>query len=252
MKEDIRLVVNPSVPEELRSAMERVVREGMGPEAELIYDGGRNRLWVEKVKPEPSGSQGVVTEMNVKAFGLPKFPNSLIYGVFRKSKAQRSYEHAMRLLQLGFDTPQPMGYAEVRVAGSALLRRSFYFSAQLPWPNMRFWESDKDYDHLRDAWGAEIARLHQAGVWMKDHSAGNILRHRDDDGHWHFAYVDLNRMAFGVTDEHRLMKMFKSVSTALEFTVALARSYALAAGKDPDKAASMAEKIYRRFNRRKH
>lgn len=96
---------------------------------------------------------------------------------------------------------------------------------------MRLWESNGQLEQLIEQWGAEIARLHKAGIWMKDHSAGNVLLDKDDDGNFTFGYVDLNRIRFGVTDERKLMKMFKSVSTSGHFTCLLARAYARAMGK---------------------
>ena len=52
------------------------------------------------------------------------------------------------------------------------------------------------------------------------------------EGGYRFYYVDLNRMDFGVTDRHKLMQMFKSISWDMGWIERLARAYARAAGED--------------------
>ena len=51
-------------------------------------------------------------KINIKSFKSPKFINSLIYDTFRKSKAQRSYEYANKLINLGVLTPLPIAYIQ--------------------------------------------------------------------------------------------------------------------------------------------
>ena len=83
---------------------------------------------------------------------------------------------------------------------------------------------------------------------MKDHSAGNVLLGRKDNGEFTFSYVDLNRIRFGVHSTHRLLRMFKSVSTSAHFTLLLARAYARAAGKNEQQVVHDVKKIFRKFN----
>ena len=68
-------------------------------------------------------------QINVKSFGVPNFFNSIVYAFFRLSKANRSYNYAMKLLNLGINTPAPICYHEVKKNG--LLTSSFYVSEQL-------------------------------------------------------------------------------------------------------------------------
>lgn len=235
---ELDIVLSPE-GREREEIIRAIARDGLPADARIIYEGSRNRLGV------------VDGDINVKAFGRPRFPNNFVYGGIRKSKARRSYEHALRLRELGFTTPLPYGYAEEffsPMPGVRILRRSYYFCRQVAQPNMRLWESNGQLEQLLDQWGAEIARLHRAGVWMKDHSAGNVLLDKDADGNFTFAYVDLNRIRFGVSDERKLMQMFRSVSTSGHFTCLLARSYARAMGKDEARVSRMARKIFRRFN----
>ena len=45
----------------------------------------------------------------VKAFRRPHLINQFVYGIFRASKAKRSYDNALLLQGLGIGTPQPVG-----------------------------------------------------------------------------------------------------------------------------------------------
>ena len=40
-----------------------------------------------------------------------------MYSFFRKNKARRAYEHALRLRGMGFDTPEPVAWSEYRKDG---------------------------------------------------------------------------------------------------------------------------------------
>ncbi|MDE7119998.1 MAG: hypothetical protein K2O10_05260, partial [Muribaculaceae bacterium] len=73
--------------------------------AEVIYS-GRNRLYRLEM---PGGATVCVKDF--RPAGLIK---GVLYGFFRKSKAQRSHENAQMLLRLGFDTPEPVGWCVTR------------------------------------------------------------------------------------------------------------------------------------------
>lgn len=96
---EINIVLSPEGSKR-GSVIGAVARTGLPADAHIIYEGSRNRLGV------------VDGDINVKAFGRPRFPNNFVYGSIRKSKARRSFEHALRLRTLGFTTPLPYGYAE--------------------------------------------------------------------------------------------------------------------------------------------
>ena len=60
----------------------------------------------------------------IKSFRCPNIINQFVYGVFRPSKAKRSYDHALLFLQIGVGTPQPVGYLNIRKG--LLFNRSYY------------------------------------------------------------------------------------------------------------------------------
>ena len=49
-------------------------------------------------------------ELVVKSFMVPFFVNRVVYTLFRKSKARRSYEYAFEVLKRGRHPPDSRGY----------------------------------------------------------------------------------------------------------------------------------------------
>ena len=52
-------------------------------------------------------------DLVVKSFHRPNLVNRFVYGVFRPSKAKRSYDHARMYQEIGVGTPAPGGYLNV-------------------------------------------------------------------------------------------------------------------------------------------
>jgi len=126
----------------------------------------------------------------VKSFHCPRFPNSLIYGLLRDSKAKRSYHYAQ---DLGDLTPAPLAYSEHRRGG--LLRESYYACrlSELPY-TFRQIERDPAFPHREQiirGIGRLMAQLHAKGFYPLDFTGGNILTNEDGS---HMQIVDLNRM----------------------------------------------------------
>lgn len=242
-----KIVVNPAMPQS-RGIIEKVTTSGLPAEStKPVYKGRRNTLVdINCIDGTIDNSAGM--HVNVKAFRIPPFPNDFIYRSFRQGKARRSYDHACKLIEMGFHTPTPLGYSEcrqgIRTWGKhglwPRLTRSYYFCQQLPLNNFRNWEKRPDIDRLLPAFGAEIARIHSAGIWFRDFSPGNILIKETSGGDYEFYYVDLNRMAFNVTDKKKLMQMFKSITFSDEWLEKLAAAYAAAAGYDRKATVAMA------------
>lgn len=230
--------INPDY-DNVASSIMRQLLEGRTPSgAEVIYD-GRNTLW--RLRQEN-------TVFVIKSFRRPNAINSVVYTTLRRSKARRSYENALRLLNLGFLTPTPVAWGEVRINGR--LDRSYYVCLEQQGEDLRYWERRDDAEPLLQALGAEMARLHRAGVWHKDFSPGNVIFFRDSgSGEYKFSYIDLNRMQFGVRNHRCLMSMFGTLNEEAEVR-RLARFYAEAAGIDSDRAEAEAAEAYTRFMRR--
>ncbi len=223
----------------LEPAIREIACSGVPPKARLIYQ-ARNRVYTLKVGD---------IELNIKAFRVPHFVNAYVYGTLRMSKARRSYLYAKRLLKMGFGTPLPVAFIEKFEGGR--LRESYYVSLQMAANTVRDWETIPGNEQLIEALGADLVRLHRAGVLHKDYSPGNILYTKDLEGKYHFYYIDLNRMEFDVKDLRRLMRNFRAIHLDPEQTLRLARAYARAAGIDEHDAEQIATEQVKAYRREK-
>lgn len=135
-------------------------------------------------------------EINIKSFKRPIFINQIAYTTFRKSKARRSFEYALKLKEKGFETPAPIAYIEQKEFG--LLKDSFYISVNEHFDGiMRELKNGRmdEYKELLFQFAQYTARLHEEKVLHLDYSAGNIL-YKKKDNNYTFYLVDLNRMIF--------------------------------------------------------
>lgn len=130
----------------------------------------------------------------VKSFHRPNFINRWVYGVFRESKAQRSYEYGLLLVAMGINTPFPIGYVETRRGGA--LTESYYVSLLSSCPYTYedlFRQRFEREDEIVRAVGATVARMHEYGFEHKDLGRGNILFDPRPEG-VRVEIIDLNRM----------------------------------------------------------
>lgn len=141
---------------------------------------------------------GTIT-LNIKSFKIPNLINKVAYSYFRKSKAERSYTFALKLIEKGIGTPQPIAYAE-EAAFLGLLSRSYYVSEHLV-TELTFRELIEvpdypDAENILRQFTAFCFDLHEKGIEFLDHSPGNTLIKKVDAGRYAFFLVDLNRMKF--------------------------------------------------------
>jgi hypothetical protein len=136
--------------------------------------------------------------LNIKSFKIPNLINKIAYAYFRKSKARRSFEYATLLLEKGIGTPQPIAYFEnYNWIG---LKDSYYISEHLEC-DLTFRELVEipdfaDHENILRQFTKFSFDLHQSGVEFLDHSPGNTLIKKTEDGKYEFFLVDLNRMNF--------------------------------------------------------
>ncbi|MBO4379810.1 MAG: hypothetical protein J5784_02280 [Muribaculaceae bacterium] len=234
----LKIVRQPDIPDEISRIIDDTAANGVPPTAEHIYDGKRNTLYR-------------VGECNVKRFGRPNALNKFVYGIFRRSKARRSYEHALRLQSLGFDTPQPFGYIEKSHCG--MFTDSYYFCRQLEGvETMRDWDSILDDRTLLTDFCRFSLSLWEKGVWHKDYSPGNILRDIDENGKNRFRLVDLNRIKFIKTGRKHLIAMFTKISIDRSVNEQICRCVAEVAGIDAEKFVADVRRNLEKYFAKKH
>lgn len=170
--------------------------------------------------------------LNVKSFKVPNPVNKVAYKFFRKSKAQRSFEYAHRLLQKGIGTPQPLAYVEQESVLS--FGKSFYVSEQLDYDltfrDLALNPEVADRSELLKAFTRFTFQLHEAEVEFLDHSPGNTLIIRND-AEYSFFLVDLNRMNFKKLTFEERMKNFSRLTSKEEVVRIMASEYSKLVGR---------------------
>ena len=192
-------------------------------EGEVLEEGSRNQIKLFELNG---------TTLNIKSFKVPNAVNQVVYRFFRKSKAQRSYEYAQKLLQKEIGTPKPFAYIEK--PGLITFGRSYYVSEQLDCDftyREVIWDPKvKDRQSILRAFTRFTWELHEKQVYFLDHSPGNTLI-KQKEGNYHFYLVDLNRMEFkNLTFEER-MKNFSRLTSKKEVVKVMASEYAQLIGK---------------------
>ncbi|NRT11912.1 lipopolysaccharide kinase InaA family protein [Flavobacterium sp. 14A] len=167
--------------------------------------------------------------INIKSFKIPNIVNKVAYKHFRKSKAKRSFEYATILLQKGIGTPQPLAYFEN--FNKFGLLDSYYVSEHLDC-DLTFRELVEipdypDYENILRQFVKFTFDLHEAGIEFLDHSPGNTLIKKGQDGKYSFYLVDLNRMNFHESmDFTTRMKNFSRLTPKKEMIQVMSNEYA--------------------------
>lgn len=221
--------------EHMRPLIQSIVKNGVPEGTEVIYK-GRNTVY-----RMPTNSRPII----IKSFKCPGFINSYVYTTLRKSKAERSYLNSKKLQQLGFRTPAIIAYAEVR-RGNKLLD-SYYISEEIAGENMRNWEEKPDADHVLHGLAQEMLKFHQAHIWHKDFSPGNVIYTGSPESGYKYYYIDVNRMAFNVSSRKKLISMFRSMHDSFDETARLARHYAQVSGEPENTIVAEALDAHKRY-----
>lgn len=171
---------------------------------------------------------------NVKIFKLPHIVNKIAYRFFRKSKAQRSFEYANKLIEMGFLTPKPIAYVEVKT--NFFLLDSFYISEALNY-DLTFRELINDTNYpdrvtILQQFTKFTYNLHVNDIYFIDHSPGNTLIIKQKKGNYHFYLVDLNRMKFGHLNYQKRIQNFARLSLTDDMIEIIALEYAGLCNKD--------------------
>lgn len=221
----MRIHVNTTT-EHLRDFAQRLP-ELFDREGEVLHT-GRNTIKAFEVKGE---------QLAVKRFRRPNLLRAVIYTFFRRSKARRSYEHAVRLRALGIDSPEPIAWSEYRRHG--LLSDSYYVSRRSDYAPL-----SQTTEHfpaagtlpVLEAFARFAVSLHEKGIEHRDFNHGNILWSRTAAGVYRFQLIDINRMHFedaGLSSRACMINLRRLACPAVAFLYILDR-YAEARGWNVD------------------
>ena len=160
----------------------------------------------------------------VKYFKIPHFINKVVYTFFKKSKAQKSYEYALKIKEF---TPKPIGYIEFYKFG--LLDESYFVSEKFDYDfTIREPLLDINFPNKNEifkAFAQFTFDLHENGIYHLDYSPGNILIKKENDN-FIFKIVDINRMKFLNMDLEKRAKNFSKLWAKDEDLEFIAKEYA--------------------------
>lgn len=187
-------------------------------------------------------------EVVVKRYKKPIAIQRVVYSFFRKSKAERAYRNAFKLLEMGFDTPKPIAFAEQKTVG---IMSYCYFICEK--------STDKSLEPLiledkplEMPMATSLAKffidLHNKGVLHNDLNGGNILYHQDADSNYRFSLIDNNRMKFTSKEIplHERIENFCKFSS-IDIYKQIAGCYAEILGIDAEKTKAEALDIREQF-----
>jgi len=224
---------------ELKNVLQNFSKSG-----ENVTDGTRNVI--KKVAID-----GVF--FNIKKFKTPNDFQALVYRFLRKSKAKRSYEYALRLLDLGINTPSPVAYFEQFSPG---LKESFYVSEHLDYDFdfrvLIHQPKFPDRERILQEFTHFTFKLHGNNVNFLDHSPGNtlIVKNAEDPSQYDFYLIDLNRMRFEPMDFEKRMHNFRRLWLSKKMIKVMAREYAKLYGKSYEEVHALMSKYSRKFQKK--
>ncbi len=192
----------------------------------------------------------------IKSFKIPNLINQIVYRFFRKSKAERSFLYANKLIEAGIKTPFPVAFQNNM---SSLFFKDSYYVSELLNCDLTYRElvrqSDyPDHENILRAFTRFTFDLHEKGILFLDHSPGNTLIVKQND-HYDFYLVDLNRMEFGSLDLETRIQNFARLTPKKDMVSIMANEYAKLTKKDEtvifDKMWKVTEEFQQKFHKKR-
>lgn len=193
MSETLQVVVHPE-RHEFTSIIREIAEHGLPQDSEVIYEGRNKVVRINRHN----------LSLCIKAFKKPNIIQSYVYGSLQRSKADRSYFNAIRLLEMGFHTPAPIGYIEHKKNGRLL--ESYYICEYIDAKPAYHYECGELFPQISRMLASDLYKMQENGVFMPDFTPGNfIIKDPDNPEKLTIHYVDLNRTRFNVfsTRTHR-------------------------------------------------
>lgn len=166
----------------------------------------------------------------IKSFKVPHFFNRLVYTFFRQSKAKKSYDYSLRIINF---VPKPIAYIEFQK--NYLLHESYFISEHF---NYDFTireplldENFKEKEKIFKLFAQFTYRLHEEGILHLDYSPGNILIKKESD-QYIFKIVDINRMQFKTLNLDERLKNFSMLWAKDTDMKIIAKEYAKISSED--------------------
>lgn len=187
----------------------------------------------------------------IKKYKVPNFFNRIAYTFFRRSKAQRAYDNALRILRCGVRTPFPVAYIETKK--KRLFHTGYFISEYLNLPtleNFAMENTNEDMQQMKLDFTDFTISLHRKGILPLDYNPKNIFYYRDKtDKKYKFALTDINRAKFGKISRYKdTMYSFEQLGIPAEHLYNALKEYA--ARQELDMEASLFMILYFRLRKR--
>lgn len=193
--------------------------------------------------------------LSIKSFKKPNLINKIVYRYFRKSKARRSFEFALKLMEMQIGTPQPVAFFEnYDFIG---LKDSYYVCEHLEnvfeFREIVQNEAFENRDFIIRKFAQFTFEMHEKGIEFLDHSPGNTLIRKNNDGSYSFFLVDLNRMQFHETMNFQTrMKNLSKITHKKDMIAVMSNEYAKLSGDNENTVFETMWKLTSDFQYRFH
>lgn len=194
-----------------------------------------------------------VQTVNIKSFKIPNVFNKIAYKLLRKSKAQRSFEYAEKLLDLSIGTPHPIAYYEF--SRGLFFDKSYYVSEHIDY-DLTYRELIRDlhypdHENILRAFTRFTFKLHENNVYFLDHSPGNTLIKKVGDD-YKFYLVDLNRMQFKPLSFKERIKNFERLTIHKSMVKIMSEEYAKLIGRPYAEVFNLMWKLTQEYQHKFH
>ena len=208
----------------------------------------KNNITIHKARNELKILHYAELDLVVKSFKIPHLFNRFIYSFFRDTKAKKSYENSLKILQF---TPKPIGYIEFYSTG--LLKESYFISEKFdfdftikePITNIKL----VNRENIFREFAKFTYELHEHNIYHNDYSPGNILIKRDETNYT-FKIVDINRMKFKELCLDERLKNFAKLWLLDEDLKTIVKEYAELIHEDKEKCVNIALKYSHALKRK--
>ena len=177
-------------------------------------------------------------EVCIKSFKKPTLFNQLVYGLIRKTKAQRSFQYALQLDQLQVHSPAPIAYSECRNSWGGLTKAYYicqyekydFLFSDIPNSNLNYKEKSQVIHTLVKL---TCSKFYDNMLFNRDFNGSNVLVSQQSDGQYSFSFVDINRIHYAKkTNQSRELRNLSMLSDNPQILCLIAEAYATIRQKD--------------------
>jgi len=186
----------------------------------------------------------------IKSFKVPNIINKIIYTFFKSSKAKKSYDNSIKIIEF---VPKPIGFIEFQELGlisdSYFISENFKYDFTIREPLVN--ENFKERTAIFKEFANFTLKLHEKGIFHLDYSPGNILIKKEGDNYI-FKIVDINRMQFiDMTISQRLKNFSKLWAKDSDLSI-IVQEYAQLMNIDSDTSVQTALRYSQTHKNRKN